>query len=1460
MHAGVHYQRTITPPVIKASNGNEVAKDYKEWDKYDSQLGPRQNRVRYHDLQGACEAGSVASNMLLSAHAEINPATDDEYGYVIDEFWGLLGTAQQQKRCKKSSRKELAAVRWPHATSSKLSEQTTHFRAEYRSAFTQAYSDGGVRYSLKSRGGATEAEVDRLVERVLPAEVLRHLRVSGHDLADDAASYSIHDVLAALESIETGLEAEEQAQGQGTTGTTPAATATPGNPSPSGVLPGFVSVELCRNFQKGKCRFGDKCKFSHAGAPVQAKATATQPSPTPAANTQPTPAPAAAAASAGGKKNICRDFVKGKCTRGKSCKFLHETVQAAPATASPAFQQGFHQQPMPGFYNNPSYVGFPSTLPSVSTDQTYHPGLSCMILDDPDGGEWLREVDDLGGFLQARAALADPSVSQTKLVRFYVDNCSAKILVNDLSLVAINNHKEHRFATSSNGVASSFSTHNNGELVLSFPGCDGIRITDAIFRPNGPNLLSSHVLAERFGIYDRTAEGYFLRGDQMFPVERRNGHATILLSCRIQAGGLDPVFAPEQQPSCLAVGGDEQLCIFSASADVQGSALEELEHRRQGHVGHLDGCETCFMKNHVHKPTNHETESDAENIGDEVLADFVGPTVPAVTGVIFLLILLDLATRIKMSFCAKTRCANTVVAAIRMWVRRYSPIRRWKTDGAREFLCLPVIRELGSGKFNTAPPYEHTWQALIEITVRNIVRTARAMLYDAGLGAHFWNFAVVYATYLANRQRHRTLGASPWQRWKGRAPDLRNIRVFGCLCFILLPKELQMKTHRMTGWSTRGRFVGVDEDSNTFLVWGDDGKLHHGRQVRFLEQQQTTVRDPLVFQSFAELETGKADALVASRSTAFANIPSASLAAATRGLRNPFTDIDPDYDPYAGVTYLPPEEYTLMSAATTQATEIDRAEPRWQKAIDKEFHTVWVLHGGLRPATDLDFKQHNLAYKRPPISTAVLLKEKKRTVGDGLPVEKARFVGHGNQVKSKVTQKLGSTASATAWRLTLSKLIQLPGAGKLNADGSGAYFLAPYRGPHGEPPPVLRLCPDFARRAGCEFAVPTKALPGLQFSGYSWELYRNEALAKHGWIRTPLDYGVFSYGANRDPDTEPGSVATAFYRDKNSDFSRDAVLTTCVDDFDFSGFNLDARFDELQNALCLRKDTPITVGDWVGYTFVNVRVWIHQAAGRLLIDQGPYLAEIAKRFGAGYPCATPGMPPCDTLTNATPEAETYRKEAVGSVNYANTISVPEIANSVRVASSLPGCDETTARAKKILRYLRNDRVLEYKRRTPADASLLTREERQYVQNHAASDADHAGCKFTRRSVSGGAHFHSGNLVAWSSKKQPLIASSPGEAETISQCFAMREQRAIKNLDATIHLGPAANEICTIDTDSQTAIGLAAAPTPTANSKSTKEIEADGFTKDLEKDGFDKFKRSLGVIPRPPELKKYADKH
>ena len=77
---------------------------------------------------------------------------------------------------------------------------------------------------------------------------------------------------------------------------------------------------------------------------------------------------------------------------------------------------------------------------------------------------------------------------------------------------------------------------------------------------------------------------------------------------------------------------------------------------------------------------------------------------------------------------------------------------------------------------------------------RHLLETARAMMIAASLPPHFWAEAVTTSTYLINIQPSAALqGGTPLERLSGRSPDYSALRLFGCVCYVLLAPHERTK-------------------------------------------------------------------------------------------------------------------------------------------------------------------------------------------------------------------------------------------------------------------------------------------------------------------------------------------------------------------------------------------------------------------------------------------------------------------------------------------------------------------------------------------------------------------------------------------------------------------------------------------------------------------------------------------
>ena len=140
-----------------------------------------------------------------------------------------------------------------------------------------------------------------------------------------------------------------------------------------------------------------------------------------------------------------------------------------------------------------------------------------------------------------------------------------------------------------------------------------------------------------------------------------------------------------------------------------------------------------------------------------------------------------------------------------------------------------------------------------------------------------------------------------------------------------------------------------------------------------------------------------------------------------------------------------------------------------------------------------------------------------------------------------------------------------------------------------------------------------------------------------------------------------------------------------------------------------------------------------------------------------------------------------------------------------------------AALKRLLRYVRGtvDLSLVLHRSSSAELVVYT-------------DADWAGCPDTRRSTSGYAVFLGGNLVSWSSKRQPVVSRSSVEAEYRAVANGVAEASWFRQLLAELHSPLVKSTLVYCD-----------------NVPTTSQF-ADIFTKRLPSSTFSEFRSSLNV--------------
>jgi len=96
-----------------------------------------------------------------------------------------------------------------------------------------------------------------------------------------------------------------------------------------------------------------------------------------------------------------------------------------------------------------------------------------------------------------------------------------------------------------------------------------------------------------------------------------------------------------------------------------------------------------------------------------------------------------------------------------------------------------------------------------------------SMLVSSHAPNNLWGEALLSACFLLNRIPHRTTGKTPYELWRGYQPNLKYLKVWGCLAKVMLPEPTKRKLGSKT---SNCMFIGYAQNSVAyrFLVLKSD--------------------------------------------------------------------------------------------------------------------------------------------------------------------------------------------------------------------------------------------------------------------------------------------------------------------------------------------------------------------------------------------------------------------------------------------------------------------------------------------------------------------------------------------------------------------------------------------------------------------------------------------------------------
>ncbi|KAE8970245.1 hypothetical protein PR002_g27175 [Phytophthora rubi] len=198
----------------------------------------------------------------------------------------------------------------------------------------------------------------------------------------------------------------------------------------------------------------------------------------------------------------------------------------------------------------------------------------------------------------------------------------------------------------------------------------------------------------------------------------------------------------------------------------------------------------------------------------------------------------DEASRFKWVFLVqkKSDAEENILNLFRRLVKDIK-IKLFRSDRGGEFLNNKLndfFKEHGIGTLptNSYTPEEN---CLVEKLNGTLLGKARAILEAANLPECLWGEVLHYVVHIDNMSSTKAVGGmTPYQKLWGKKPDLKNLKVCGCLAFYHVPKvtrgnKLEMRVRPAV-------FLGMAEISLGYrLLDLETGDIMERRSVRFRE-------------------------------------------------------------------------------------------------------------------------------------------------------------------------------------------------------------------------------------------------------------------------------------------------------------------------------------------------------------------------------------------------------------------------------------------------------------------------------------------------------------------------------------------------------------------------------------------------------------------------------------------------
>ena len=176
---------------------------------------------------------------------------------------------------------------------------------------------------------------------------------------------------------------------------------------------------------------------------------------------------------------------------------------------------------------------------------------------------------------------------------------------------------------------------------------------------------------------------------------------------------------------------------------------------------------------------------------------------------------------------------NSTKAEVENQLDRKIKRLRSDRDGEYDTNSLSIFCEKNGIIHETSAPYTPQQNGIAERKNRTLKEIMNAMLISSGLPDNMWGEAVLTACFILNRVPHKKLDQTPYELWKGYAPNLNYLKVWGCLAKVALP------SHKRTNIGPKTFdvvFIGYAQNSAAYRFLSlSDHSISEYRDAEFFE-------------------------------------------------------------------------------------------------------------------------------------------------------------------------------------------------------------------------------------------------------------------------------------------------------------------------------------------------------------------------------------------------------------------------------------------------------------------------------------------------------------------------------------------------------------------------------------------------------------------------------------------------